>query len=251
MGSIGSINPCPTSNVQRNCFCFSRTPTSPRCSWRPGKRKNACSMISALPTAPGTRLRALAQRRRSCFNKWRNHERPSRRQIFGQAATACWRSRGGLSSKKNKGCEICTGHFISEQSAGKKADFRKLGDECNIPAKEYQRFQARSSLVAPARREKRNYSIRDATFASKKACQTKFRMEQWRQCKHERSQTMVLDSMLVTSRATSGKTVSYARAPILHHCPFLDTLADDFLRTPSWSAKPGRLLPMSPRVVRK
>ena len=29
-------------------------------------------------------------------------ERPSRRQIFGEAAAACWRSRGGLSGGKKE-----------------------------------------------------------------------------------------------------------------------------------------------------
>ena len=103
---------------------------------------------------------------------------------------------------------------------------------------------------------------------ARQQAQTKLRTELWRHCQHERSQTRVLDSMLVTARATGGKMVSLpkeanrearfnmaverarakerkraiqqfrqtaagdVRASISHHCVSIDTLADDVLRTP-------------------
>ena len=86
--------------------------------------------------------------------------------------------------------------FISEPSAGKKADFRELSDQYrNISHEEYQRLQARGSLVALARGEKRKHSaFVTPRLQAKQQAQTKLRTEQWRHCQHERSQTRVCTS---------------------------------------------------------
>ena len=108
---------------------------------------------------------------------------------------------------------------------------------------------------------------------ARKQVKTRWRTEQWRQCQHERSQTRVLDSMLVATSATGRRTVSlpkeanrearfgmamerarakeheraihefqqsaagFARASMLHDWASLDTR--------NWSAMLGNVLPMS------
>ena len=116
----------------------------------------------------------------------------------------------GIQHQKRRAVRSAWATFISEQSVGKKVDFRELNDKnCNISHEEYQRLQARGSLVAPARGDKRKHrAFVKPLLQARQQAQTKLRTERWRHCQHERSQTRVLDSMLVTARATGGKMVS-------------------------------------------
>ena len=176
----------------------------------------------------------------------------------------------GIQHQKRRAVRSAWATFISEQFAGKKVYFRELSDKNrNISHEECQRLQARGSLVAPARGDKRKHrAFVKPLLQARQQAQTKLRTERWRHCQHDRSQTRVLDSMLVTARATGGKMVSLpkeakrearfnmaverarakerkraiqqfrqtaagdVRASISHHCASIDTLADDVLRTP-------------------
>ena len=199
----------------------------------------------------------------------KRHQRAGGRGVVSVAATRQKTSELSNVTKRRAGRSAWT-TFISEQSAGKKADFRELSDKYrNISHEEYQRLQARGSLVGLARGEKRKHrAFVTPRLQARQQAQTKLRTEQWPHCQHERSQTRVLESMLVIARATGGKMVNLpkeailearfnmamerarakereraiqefrqttagdVRASILHHSLSIDTLADDFLCTP-------------------
>ena len=99
-----------------------------------------------------------ASLRRMLTSVVQTHARPSRRQIFGGVAAACWRSRGclscggkkqeerGVHHQKRQGYEIGESHF-QQRAVREREGLRRVPQSS---AEEYQRLQARGFLVAPA-----------------------------------------------------------------------------------------------------
>ena len=87
----------------------------------------------------------------------KRQQRAGGRGVVSVVATRQKRSEGS-NIKKRRAVRSAWAFFIREQSAGKKADFWELRDKYrDILHEEYQRLQARGSLVAPARGEKRKH----------------------------------------------------------------------------------------------
>ena len=138
-------------------------------------------------------------------------QRAGGRGVISVVATRQKRSEGS-NIKKRRAVRSAWATFISEESAEKKADFRELSDKRNISHEEYQRLQARGSLVAPSRGEKRKHrAFVTPRLRARQQAQTKLRTEQWRHSQHERSQTRVFGQHVGYCKSHWRKDVSLPR----------------------------------------